>query len=328
MNAAVRTQYGPPELLSIQAVPSPTPGAKELLLRVHACTVNRTDCGILWGEPFIIRFFSGLTHPKHPTPGTDFAGEVVEVGSEVTKFSPGDKVWGFDDNGLQSQAEYLVVSEDKPLSLMPEGFGFEEMAASSEGAHYARNFLNKVRLTPGQKVMLNGGTGAIGSAALQFLKAEGLYVVATCRGEHAELVKGMGADRIIDYTREDFTQDAEVYDFVFDAVGKSTFGACKRLLVPGGVYISSELGPHAQNPFLAIWTSLFGGKKVKFPVPVDIPASLAYVKGLMEAGKFKPLMDRSYPLAELAAAYRYVRSGQKVGNVIIRTQEAPSTSTP
>ena len=317
MKAAVRTQYGSPEVLSIREVDTPEPESNEIRVRVQATTVNRTDCGILWGKPIIIRLFTGLSKPTLATTGTDFAGEVEAIGPAVTRFSVGDRVWGFDDNGLASHAQYLTIAEDKPISTIPEGISYEQAAASAEGAHYAYNFINKVKLQPGNKVMLNGATGAIGSAALQFLKYHEIYVTATANTKNIDLVKSLGADRVINYEQEDFTLDYDQYDFVFDAVGKSTFGKCRPLLKPGGIYISSELGPGAQNPFLALATPLLGGKKVRFPVPLNVPRSLEFTRKLLREGKFRPVIDRTYPLDEIREAFYFVHSGQKTGNVLL-----------
>lgn len=317
MKAAIRTIYGPPEVLQIAEIAKPVPQADEVLIKVHATTVNRTDCGVLWGNPWVFRLFIGLFKPKSPITGTDFAGVVEAVGKDVMSFKAGDKVWGFHDEGLSSHAEYLCLPASAAIMAMPAGLTFQQAAACAEGAHYAYNFLNKVKLQPGQKVLVNGATGAIGSAAVQFLKHAGLYVTATSNTPNIELVKSLGADRVIDYQREDFTKDQEVYDFVFDAVGKSTFAKCRPLLKSGGVYISSELGPGGQNPFLALLTPLLGGKKVIFPLPSNIKRSMAFTQSLAEQGLFRPVIDREYPLEEIAAAFRYVHSGQKTGNVVI-----------
>lgn len=318
MKAAVRTQYGPPEVLSVQEIDKPTPGDNEVLIRVHATTVNRTDCGILTGRPFIIRFFTGLRKPRSRVTGCDFAGEVEAVGAGVTAFKAGDRVWGFDDNGIPSHAEYLSFSADKAMTTIPEGISYAEAAASVEGAHYALNFINKVKLQPGSTVLVNGATGAIGSAAVQLLKYYGVEVTAVCDTHNLERVRALGADRVVDYLRDDFTQDDKQYDFVFDAVGKSSFGKCRRIMKPKGVYISSELGYMSQNPFLALITPLLGGRKVKFPVPLYPKKSILFMQELLEQGKFRPLIDRSYPLEDIAEAFRYVASGKKVGNVMIR----------
>jgi NADPH:quinone reductase-like Zn-dependent oxidoreductase len=317
MKAVVRTHYGPPEVLQVREVSKPQPGDHEVLIKVHATTVNRTDCGIQFARPFIIRFFTGLLKPKHPIPGTDFAGEIEASGKDVTSFKVGDKVWGFDDSGLRSQAEYMILSENKALTTIPDNLSYGEAAASSEGAHYAYNFVNKMDLQPGQKVLVNGATGAIGSAAVQLLKHFGVYVTAVGNTKNLELIKSLGADKVIDYTKEDFTRDDETYDCVFDTVGKSTFAKCRPLLRPGGVYMSSELGPGAQNPFLALITPVWGGKKVKFPFPTNPKRSILFIKKLIEEGEFKPVIDRTYPLEKIREAYRYVASGQKTGNVVV-----------
>lgn len=211
----------------------------------------------------------------------------------------------------------MFYTEDMPMAKIPDGIAFQTAAASLEGPHYAINFINKVELKPGQKVMLNGATGAIGSAALQILKDKGLYVTAVCGTENLDKIKSMGADKVYDYKTEDFTQDKELYDFVFDSVGKSSFGKCKRLLKPNGVYISSEMGPRNENPFLALLTPLVGGKKVVFPVPGNVQVSIDVMADLLKKGKYKPLVDRVYPLEQISEAYTYVASGQKIGNVIL-----------
>ncbi len=318
MKAAIRRKYGKPEVLTVEKIPIPIPKNNEVLVKVHATTVNRTDCAILTGEPFIMQFFIGLGKPKLPTLGTDFAGVVAEVGKDVKSLKVGDKVWGFGDEGIDSQAEYMCIEEKEGVGLMPENSSFEEAAASLEGAHYAYNFINKVGLKAGEKILVNGATGAIGSAMVQFLKAQNLYVTAVCNTKNIDRIKALGADKIHDYIQEDFTQDEEKYDCIFDAVGKSTFGICKPLLKKKGVYISSELGPKAQNPFLALITPLLGGKKVMFPFPSNVRKSMEVIKGLVEKDQFKPLIDRYYPLEEIAEAYRYVLTGEKTGNVVIR----------
>lgn len=317
MKAAIRRRYGSFDNLKIETVEKPTVKDNEILIRVYATTVNRTDCAVLTGKPFIMRFFTGFLKPKLPIPGTDFAGRIEAVGNNVKSFKVSDRVWGFHDQGLSSQAEYMVFPEDGAMSIIPDNITYEQAAASLEGTHYAYNFINKVNLKRGDKILLIGATGAIGSALLQFLKYYDIYVTAVCNTKNLELIKSLGADRIYDYTKEDFTEDDEKYDFVFDAVGKSTFAKCKPLLKQGGVYISSELGPMAQNPFLALITKVFGDKKVIFPIPSDIKGSIQFTKTLIEKEKFKPLIDRYYPLENIGEAYRYVGSGQKTGNVLI-----------
>ncbi len=318
MQAATYEQYGSPDVLQIKEVEKPVPKEREVLIRVYAATVNRTDCAMLRAKPFIMRFVTGLFKPGKSITGTDFAGMIEAVGKDVTAFKAGDKVFGFDDSGVCSHARYLTLSEDKALSTLPENTSYQQAAASLEGAHYAYNFINKVDLKSGHKVLVNGATGAIGSAAVQMLTYFGAVVTAVCDTKNIALVKSLGADKVIDYTKEDFTtQDDQKYDFMFDTVGKSSFARCKPLLQPKGVYISSELGAMAQNPFLALLTPLTGGKKVVFPIPTDTKGSISFIKKLMEEGKFKPVIDRTYPLAQIAEAYRYVEKGQKTGNVVI-----------
>ncbi len=317
MKAAVRRKYIPLQDLRTEGIPVPECKQNEMLIKVHATTVNRTDCAIVSGKPFIMRFFIGLLSPKDIVPGTDFAGEIVAVGNQVNRFKVGDRVMGFRDEGLSSQAEFVAVPKDSAVRLIPDNITYVKAAASMEGAHYALNFINKVDFKPGQKVLINGATGAIGSSSLQFLKEKDLVITAVGNTKNLALLKSLGADRVIDYTKTDFTSEKKSYDFIFDAVGKSTFGKCKKLLKKNGVYISSELGPYSQNPFLALLTPFLGGKTVKFPIPSNIKKSLDIIIPHLKSGAFKPVIDRSYPLEAIDKAYTYVQSGQKTGNVIL-----------
>lgn len=317
MKSVVRAHYGSPDVLRVEDVKLPELGAGQVLVRVHAATVNRTDCGGLWGKPFVYRFFAGFPRPKYAATGTDFAGEIAAVGRGVTEFRVGDRVWGFDDNGAGSHAQYMTFDVDRAIAKIPAGVSYEHAAASAEGAHYAINFINKVKLQPGQRVLVNGATGAIGSAAVQLLKFQDVHVTAVCGPDHVERVAALGPDRVIDYTSEDFTKEDVQYDFVFDAVGKSTFGRCKSVLAPRGVYISSELGPRGQNLLFALTTPFSRGKKVIFPIPIDVKRTLLRMIELIEQGKFKPLIDRRYPIEQIREAFEYVASGQKIGNVIL-----------
>lgn len=318
MRAAVHTRYGPPEVVRVSEVDTPTPGEHEVLVKVHASTVNRTDCGFRAGKPFIVRFFAGLLKPKATIQGTEFAGTVEEIGSGVTAFRVGDDVFGFSERRFGAHAEYLTMADDGPLAAIPAGFSYDEAAPSTEGAHYALSYINRTKVVAGQHVLVNGASGGIGSAAVQLLKERGAIVTAVCGTDTVELVRGLGADRVIDYQTEDFTKDHQVYDVVLDAVGKSSFERCKRLLKPGGIYTSSELGPLSQNPILALITPLFRGKKVLFPIPPDHDQEgTNYIGKLMESGRFKPVIDRRFPLDQIVEAYRYVETGQKIGNVVI-----------
>lgn len=328
MKAVIQNQYGPPENLQLCEIQKPEPKANEVLIKVMATTVNRTDCAILLARPFVSRFFTGLFKPNSPVPGTDFSGQVEAIGSEVSSIKVGDRVWGFNDTGLKSQAQYLVLKDKEAIFIIPEGFSYEQAAASAEGAHYAFNFINKINIQKGEKVLVNGATGAIGSAAVQLLKHMEVHVTAVGHSDNYDLVRSLGADKVINFDEQDFTKDGAGYHYVFDAVGKSTFSQCRPLLLPGGIYASSELGPNAQNLFLALSTPITGkklgwqdGKRVIFPIPFNIKASLSLVKSLMEQGKFNPLIDRKFPMEAIREAYSYVMSGQKIGNVVISYQE-------
>lgn len=318
MKAILHTHYGAPELLQLQDIPKPTPKENEVLVKIYASTVNRTDCGFLRGKPFVTRFISGLPNPKYTTLGNEFAGEIEAIGSAVTSFKRGDKVFGFDDAHFGAHAEYKIMAEKDAITTMPGTMTFAEAAPIAEGGHYALCDLRAINLQPGQKILINGTTGAIGSAAVQLAKYFGAEVTAVCNTKNMKLVTSLGADRVIDYTKEDFTTRSETFDVVYDAVGKSSFGKCKPLLKSGGIYKSTELGAMWQNPFLALITPLLGGKKVLFPIPTISKEDVVFLKDLVEAEKYKPVIDRQYPLEETIEAFRYVETGQKTGNVVIR----------
>jgi len=318
MKASFRKSYGPFNNIEVVELEIPKPKPREILVRIHATTVNRTDTAVVTGKPFLMRFFAGFPYPRYVTPGTDFAGIIEEVGVEVNNYKIGDKIFGFNDNGLGTQAEYACISTKQAIAKIPNGFSFTKAAASLEGAHYAINFLNKVDLKPTHNVMINGATGAIGSAALQFVKNIGCKVNAVANAKNIEKIKELGAAKVFNYEEEDFTQvDMEKYHFIFDAVGKSSFGKCAPLLEDKGIYISSELGPKNENPLLALRSKFYGNKKVIFPFPSDIPTSINKTIKLIEKGSFNPLIDRSYRLEDIVTAYHYVQSGQKTGNVIL-----------
>jgi NADPH:quinone reductase-like Zn-dependent oxidoreductase len=256
--------------------------------------------------------------------GGEFAGVVEAVGSGVTSFKVGDRVFGYSEGSWGAHAEYLSMPADGPLAAMPANVTFEEVAPSTEGSQYALSLIRAAKIQIGQNILVYGATGAIGTAAVQLLKRLGASVTAVCDTDNVELVRCLGADRVIDYTAEDFTKDARRYDVVLDAVGKSSFGRCKPLLKPRGIYLSSDLGPLAQNPVLALATPLLGGKKVMFPIPkMNDPQTVRSLAELMESGEFRPVIDRWYPLDQIVEAYRYVETGQKIGNVVIVVE--PST---
>jgi NADPH:quinone reductase-like Zn-dependent oxidoreductase len=298
-------------------VDTPVAGDGELLVRVHATTVNRTDCGYRAASPFFIRASSGLRTPRAKILGTEYAGVIEALGAGVTSFAAGDRVFGWCEGRLGAHAEYVTVRADSMLATIPARLTFVEAAPSTEGSHYALAFVRRAGIRSGQRVLVNGATGAIGSAAVQLLASMGAVVTGVCATEHLDLVKGLGAQRVIDYTREDFTRDHQTYDVVIDAVGKSTFGRCRRLLGPHGRYLSSDLGPGWQNLVLPLVTPLLRGRKVVFPLPKEDREVIAYLRALLESGRFTPVVDRTYTLDEIVDAYRYVETGQKLGNVVI-----------
>ena len=321
MKAVIYTKYGPPEVAQLMEVEKPIPQENEVLIKVHASTVNRTDCGFRSAEYFISRFWSGLLRPKNQILGCEFAGVVEEVGNRVTAFKVGDKLFGFNDKAFGGHAEYLKIAENQAVAVMPNNLGFVEAAALTEGGHYALVNIRAAKITKGQNVLVYGATGAIGSAAVQLLKHYGAIVTAVCATQYMELVKGLGADVVIDYTTQDFTKTETIFDFIFDAVGKSSFKACKPLLSPKGIYISTELGKNGVNILLALTTLLWGGKKLLFPIPSISQEDVKLFKDLAEKGEFKPVIDKKYRLEQIVEAYHYVESGQKIGNVVLEIIE-------
>ena len=318
MKSTVYTRYGPPEVVQLTEVEKPVPKDNEVLVKIHATTVNRTDCGFRSAEYFIVRFFSGLIRPKNKTLGNEFSGEIEAIGKDVKSFKLGDKVFGYNDTKFGAHAEYMKIAENDAITSMPENVSYEEAAAITEGAHYALCNIRATKIKVGHNFLINGATGAIGSAAVQLVKYFGAEVTAVCDTRNVELVKSLGADEVIDYTKQDFTNINKSFDVVFDAVGKSSFRKCKPLLKKRGIYMSTELGYMSQNPFLALITPLFGGKKVLFPIPTISKNDIIFLKKLVETSKYKPVIDRSYSLEQIVDAYRYVETGQKIGNVIIK----------
>ncbi len=317
MKAVIHTVYGPPEVLQLKEVPQPTPKDNEVLIKVYATTVNRTDCGFRSAEYFISRFFSGLFKPNNQILGNEFAGVIEGTGKAVTQFAVGDKVFGYNDLIFGAHAEYMTLAETGAIATMPAGFTFQEAAPLVEGSHYALCDIRAAKVEKGQNVMVYGATGAIGSAAVQLLKHMGARVTAVGNTKNVELIKSLGADEVIDYTQQDFTKTNQVFDFIFDAVGKSSFGQCKPLLTKKGIYISTELGKNGENIWLALITPLVGGKRLLFPIPSISKEDVLFLKNLAETGKYKPVIDRHYKLEQIVEATKYVESGQKTGNVVI-----------
>lgn len=323
MKAYIYEQYGPPDLLQLKDLPKPIPEPNEVLVKVRATSVNRTDCANLRAKPDLMRLSMGLTKPKNPILGTEFSGDVVEVGRNVSRFKIGDRVFGFGDYGIKSYAEYLTFPEDRGIDTIPHGYSYAQAATTIEGVHYAYNFINKVNLKSDNKILVNGASGSIGTAALQLLRHYETKTTAVGKTRDQDMMKSLGATKTYDFTKEDFTADVESYDFVFDTAGKTTFGKIKHLLKPGGAYISSELGPWWQNVWYSLITAIFGsipfnaGKRIKFPYPPDIPRSIRLVKKLIENGKFKSVIDKTYSFNEIPDAFRYVEKGHKSGNMAI-----------
>jgi NADPH:quinone reductase-like Zn-dependent oxidoreductase len=321
MKAIVHTTYGPPEVAKLTEVPKPIPKDNEVLVKVHASTVNRTDSGFRSAEYFVSRFFSGLFRPKYQILGCEFSGVIEEIGQGVTQFKKGDKVFGFNDQTFGGHAEYLTIVETDAVTTMPEGLSFEEAAALTEGSHYALVNIRAAKVERGQHVLVYGATGAIGSAAVQLLKHFGAIITAVCNTKNVALVKALGADTVIDYQTQDFTKTANKFEFIFDAVGKSSFEQCKPLLTDKGIYVSTELGKNGENILLALTTPLWGGKKLLFPIPTISKADVLFLKELYQNGEFKPVIDRKYKLEEIVEAYKYVETGQKTGNVVLQIVE-------
>ena len=312
-------------MVHIREVDKPVAGDGELVIKVHATTVNRTDCGLRSGRPFFSRFLTGLLRPRGTVLGNEFAGEVEATGNGVTAFRVGDRVFGFSgfSGPFGAHAEYLRIRQDGTLAAMPAGLSYTDAVPGTEGSHYALSNIRKARIRSGQSVLVYGATGAIGSAAVQLAKSIDARVTAVCATPNIELVAGLGADRVIDYTAQDFTADDQRYDVVFDAVGKSTFGRCRPLLKPGGIYLATEGGPVFILQILI--TPLLRGKKAVFAFPKLDHATVRYLADLIESGQFKPVIDRRYPLDEIVAAYRYVETGQKIGNVVITVGHPEAT---
>src|SRR5690606_10362108 len=317
MKAATYTQYGPPEVISLVDVPEAKPKAGEILVRVHAATVNRTDCGFRSAQYFVSRLFSGLLRPKNRVLGCEFAGTVEAVGENVSRFRTGGRVFGYDDAGFGCHAQYKVIAVSGAVAMLPAGFSCTQAAPLTEGSHYALCAIRAAKVGSGSCVLVYGATGAIGSAAVQLMRHMGAYVVAVAGTPHIALVRSLGADEVIDYQTQDFTQTPHTFDFILDAVGKSSFGQCRPLLKPQGIYISTELGKRSENVFLALTAPLRGGKKVLFPIPVMRRDDALYLRDLAARGAFRPVIDRMFPLEQIVEAYRYVETGQKVGNVIL-----------
>lgn len=324
MRAAVTRRYGSPDVIEICDVPKPAPAAGEVLVRVHAATVNRTDCGELRPRG-LGRLMFGLRRPRRAIFGMDVAGVVEAVGAGVTAFKPGDRVFGmcpFRTNG--AHADYVCLPETAPIALMPPDTPFGQ-AVVCEGAYYADSGLRKFHVGPGRRVLVYGASGAIGSAAVQLAKAYGAEVTAVVPTRHLALARSLGADRVIDYTAEDFSRIGERFDVVFEAVGKTSYFRYSRLLKPAGVFMATDVGPWGEYLPLMLWSAIARNDRVGVPLPPrgGARAFVEALKARMAAGQFRAVVDRRYPLAEIAEAYRYVETGQKAGIVVIDVAADP-----
>jgi NADPH:quinone reductase-like Zn-dependent oxidoreductase len=324
MKAIEYKMYGTPEVVTLQDIEKPSPKPHEVLIKVYATTVTAADIMMRKGKPVIGRLYLGLKKPKRTVLGFEFAGEIVALGQNVSLFKVGDKVFG-GTTTLGCYAEYTCVSEKDVLTTMPENITYEEAAPITGSAITVFDFLKgKANIQPNQKVLINGASGGVGTYAVQIAKHFGAEVTAVCSTSNVNIVKSLGADKVIDYTKEDFTKNGVQYDIIFDTVSKSSFSECKNALTPKGVYLPTVINPAIF--FQMIWTSIVGGKKVKSSstglLPVkDRLSYLMEIKKLLKTGELKTITDKYYPLAQMAAAHAYVEKGHKKGNLVITVNQ-------
>lgn len=321
MKAVVYTEYGSPDVLQLKEVAKPIPKDNEVLIKVYATTVTTADGMMRKGESLVSRIILGFRKPrkKFKIPGLELAGEIESVGKDVKRFRKGDQVYGFTGFGPGAYAAYKCMPEEGSLVLKPANITYEEAAAVVDGASTALFFLkDKANIRSGEKVLINGASGSIGTFAVQIAKYFGAEVTGVCSTANLELVKSLGADKVIDYTKEDFTRSCEAYDIIFDTVGKSSFSRCKGSLKKNGRYLVTVMG---LTPIIqTLWTKVIGNKKVIFRMSIEKTEALIFIKELIEAGKLKPVIDRRYPLEQIAEAHDYVEKGHKKGNVVITVE--------
>jgi NADPH:quinone reductase-like Zn-dependent oxidoreductase len=315
VKAVVHDRYGPPEVLRLEDVERPVPKDDEVLVRIHATSVTRTDCGLRAAKPFFIRYFTGLRRPRQKILGMELAGEVDAAGAAVTEFATGDHVFGV--KGAGANAEFVCIRENGAVALKPAALTFEEAAAVCDGACSALSCLRQAGVREEQQIVVYGASGSIGSAAVQLAKHLGAHVTAVCNTKNVELVRSLGADEVVDYQREDFTRTGRTYDLVFDAVGKHSFRRCRRSLKPGGTYMSTDGGFMWHAPVLALFTKWIGDKRVKLGIARYRKEDVLLLKELIEAGRYRAVIDRRYPLEDVVEATKYVETGQKTGNVVL-----------
>jgi NADPH:quinone reductase-like Zn-dependent oxidoreductase len=317
MKAMVYTQYGPPEVLRLTEIDKPVPKDNEVLIKIYATSVTSGDCRMRKADPSAIRFFNGFIRPKKITIlGNEFAGEIESVGKDVKLFRKGDQVFGQTGLSLGANVEYKCLPEDGPIALKPVNITYEESATIPFGGNTALEFLRKGNIRSGQKVLIYGASGSLGSAAVQLAKYFGAEVTGVCSTANIELVQSLGADNVIDYTKEDITKNGPAYDIIFDTLGKSPFSGCVKSLKQKGVYLRAvhmSLSPVVRG----IWTSMISSKKVIGGGVKERKENLVFLKELIETGKLKPVIDRSYSFEQIAEAHRYVDKGHKKGNIAI-----------
>ncbi len=317
MRAVVQDRYGPPEVLRVEEVERPTPKDGEVLVRVRASTVSQTDTHVRGAHPPLWRLVGGLRGPRWRTLGVDFAGVVEVVGAGVTEFKADDEVFGL-MRWLGAHAEYVCVAENGPIAHKPAKLSFEEAAAVGDGAMQALATLRVGDVGKGSRVAIYGASGSLGTAAVQIAKHLGAHVTGVTSTNHVELVRSLGADAVIDYTREDLTKLGHIFDVVIDAVGKYAYHWGKSALEPSGIYVETDFGPHKLNTaVMAIATRVVGGRKLKFAAGRRSKADVQLMKELIEAGEYHPVIDRTYPLEQVVEAHRYVESWRKSGNVVL-----------
>ncbi len=322
MRAVVYNRYGPPDVLRLEEVERPTPKEDEVLVKVRAVAVTRADCATRESNrrsgvavSLISRLISGIRRPKQRILGTEFAGDVEAIGAAVKEFAVGDQVFGTTGFRFGAYAEFICTRQSARIAHQPAGTSFEEAAAICDGGLNALWCLRGAALRKGQTILIYGASGAIGTAAVQLAKYFEAEVTAVCSTKNLELARSLGADRVIDYTQEDFTKNVQTYDVIFDAVGKHSFNRCKGSLKPGGSYLATD---GLRNLFLALWTSRLGDKKVVFSIPPRYTKQdVLFLKELIEARKYRAVIDRCYPLEEVIEATRYVETEQKIGNVVL-----------
>ena len=314
MKAVVHDRYGPPEILRLEEVERPVPSDDEVLVRVRATTVTRTDAGLRSAEVFVSRLVTGLRRPKQRILGLEFAGVVEAVGAAVTEFQVGDEVFGVRSG---ANAEYVCVRESGALAHKPADLSFEEAAPLSDGAALALACLRKAGGLDGKRVVVYGASGSVGTAAVQLAKHLGAHVTAVCNTKSVELVRSLGANEVVDYMQDDFTANGKTYDVVFDAVGKHSFRRSRRALEPGGTFLETDLGFMWHVPVLAIGTRWIGSRKVGLGITKYSKEDVHFLKGLVEAGQYRAVIDRTYPLDDVVEATRYVETTQKTGNVVL-----------